>query len=113
MSQPYAAVRQKLTLAVLVFLVLVPKRYWNGNLLNQLSSYNELYCHSSYKKGNNMDKEHVKGAVEKTKGAIKDQAGKLTDDKKMQAEGKMDKAKGTAHKIAGDVKDAARDATEK
>jgi uncharacterized protein YjbJ (UPF0337 family) len=60
-----------------------------------------------------MDKEHVKGVVEKTKGAIKDQAGKLTGDKKMQAEGKMDKAKGTAHKIAGDVKDAARDATEK
>jgi uncharacterized protein YjbJ (UPF0337 family) len=60
-----------------------------------------------------MDKEHVKGVAEKTKGAIKDQVGKLTGDKKMQAEGKMDKAKGTAHKIAGDVKDAARDATEK
>jgi uncharacterized protein YjbJ (UPF0337 family) len=57
-----------------------------------------------------MDREHVKGAVDKTKGAIKDAAGKATGNEKWQAEGKMDKAKGAAHDVAGDVKDAARDA---
>ena len=58
-----------------------------------------------------MDKEHVKGAYDKTKGAVKDTIGKATDNKKMQAEGKLDKAKGAAHNVAGDVKDAAKDAT--
>ncbi len=55
-----------------------------------------------------MDKEHVKGAVDKTKGAFKDAAGKITGDKEMQAEGKFDKAKGAAHQAMGDAKDAAR-----
>jgi len=58
-----------------------------------------------------MDKEHVKGAYDKTKGAVKDTIGKMTGDKKTEAEGKLDKAKGAAHNVAGDVKDAARDAT--
>ena len=58
-----------------------------------------------------MDKEHVKGAYDKTKGAVKDTIGKATDNKKMQAEGKLDKAKGAAHNVAGDVKDAAKEAT--
>jgi uncharacterized protein YjbJ (UPF0337 family) len=60
-----------------------------------------------------MDREHVKGAADKAKGAIKDAAGKVTGDTKLQAEGKLDKVKGEAHNIAGDVKDAARDATNK
>ena len=59
-----------------------------------------------------MDREHVKGAAEKTKGAIKDTAGKITGDKELQTEGKLDKAKGEAHNIAGDVKDAVRKAGE-
>ena len=59
-----------------------------------------------------MDREHVKGAVDKAKGAIKDTAGKMTGDTKMQAKGKADKAKGAARKVAGDVKDAVRDATD-
>jgi uncharacterized protein YjbJ (UPF0337 family) len=59
-----------------------------------------------------MDREHVKGTVDKAKGAIKDTAGKMTGDTKMQAEGKLDKAKGAARKVVGDVKDAARDATD-
>jgi len=58
-----------------------------------------------------MDREHVKGAVDKAKGAIKDTAGKLTGDKKLEAEGKLDKAKGDLHNVAGDVKDAVRDAS--
>ena len=41
-----------------------------------------------------MDKEHVKGTVDKAKGAIKDATGKVLDDKEMQAKGKMDKANG-------------------
>jgi len=60
-----------------------------------------------------MDKEHVKGAYDKTKGAVKDTIGKMTGDKKTEAEGKIDKAKGSAHNMAGDAKDAARDATRK
>ena len=55
-----------------------------------------------------MDKEHVKGAVEKAKGAAKDAFGKMTDDKQMQVEGKMDKAKGAGREALGDAKDAAR-----
>jgi len=58
-----------------------------------------------------MDKEHVKGAYNKTKGAVKDAIGKVTGNKKAQAEGKMDKAKGEAHNVAGDVKDTAKEAT--
>lgn len=55
-----------------------------------------------------MDKEHVKGAGDKTSGAMKDAAGKVTDNKKLQAEGKLDKAKGKARDVVGDVKDSAR-----
>jgi uncharacterized protein YjbJ (UPF0337 family) len=55
-----------------------------------------------------VDKEHVKGAIDKAKGAAKDAFGKMTDDKKMQVEGKIDKAKGAAHEALGDAKDAAR-----
>ena len=55
-----------------------------------------------------MDKEHIKGAIDKTKGAVKDAVGGLTGDSKLQAEGKIDKAKGAAHNVAGDVKDAVK-----
>ncbi|MBN9530746.1 MAG: CsbD family protein [Alphaproteobacteria bacterium] len=55
-----------------------------------------------------MDKEHVKGTVDKAKGAVKETVGKMTGDKQMQAEGQFDKAKGEARKAVGDVKDAIR-----
>ena len=55
-----------------------------------------------------MDREHIKGAVDKAKGAIKETAGKMTGDEKLRAEGKIDRAKGAAHKAAGDVKEAVR-----
>ena len=55
-----------------------------------------------------MDKEHVKGAMDKVKGAIKEAAGKLTGDKKLEAEGKLDKMKGEARDVVGDVKDAVK-----
>lgn len=60
-----------------------------------------------------MDKEHVKGAIDKTKGAVKDAVGGLTGDDKLQAEGKMDKAKGAAHNAVGNVKDAVKDLSKK
>ncbi len=53
-----------------------------------------------------MDKEHIKGTVDKAKGAVKETVGKVTDDKQMQAEGRFDKAKGEARKAVGDLKDA-------
>jgi uncharacterized protein YjbJ (UPF0337 family) len=57
-----------------------------------------------------MEKEHVKGAIDKAKGSVKDAVGGLTGDTKTQAKGKFDKLKGAAHHAAGDVKDAARQA---
>ena len=60
-----------------------------------------------------MDKEHLKGAVDKAKGAVKDAVGGATGDTKLQVEGKMDKAKGAARQGVGDAKDAARDAIDK
>jgi uncharacterized protein YjbJ (UPF0337 family) len=64
----------------------------------------------SHATGVHMDREHIKGAVDKAKGTIKDAAGKVTGDKELQTEGKLDKAKGSAHNAAGDVKDALRNA---
>ena len=60
-----------------------------------------------------MNKEHVKGAIDKTKGAVKDAVGGLTGDTATQAEGKVDKAKGAVRQKVGDAKDAARDAIDK
>ena len=53
-----------------------------------------------------MDREHVKGTIDKAKGALKETVGKVTGDTKLQSEGKADKAKGAACKGVGDVKDA-------
>jgi uncharacterized protein YjbJ (UPF0337 family) len=39
-----------------------------------------------------MDKEHMKGAVDKTKGAVKDTAGEATGSEELRAEGKADKS---------------------
>ena len=58
-----------------------------------------------------MDKEHVKGAVDKAKGAVKEGVGKATGNERLREEGQVDKAKGEIHKAAGDVKDAAKKAT--
>jgi uncharacterized protein YjbJ (UPF0337 family) len=53
-----------------------------------------------------MDKEHVKGAADKTSGAIKEGIGKATGDASLEAKGKLDKAKGEAREFVGDVKDS-------
>lgn len=57
-----------------------------------------------------MDKEHVKGAVDKASGAAKDAIGKVTGDSKLRAEGAIDKAKGAARDVVGDVKDGVKKA---
>jgi len=54
-----------------------------------------------------MNKDHVKGGLEKAKGSIKQAAGKLLGNERLQAEGAADKASGAVHKKVGDVKEAA------
>ncbi len=58
-----------------------------------------------------MDKQHLKGALDKAKGAVKDAVGGAIGNDRLQAEGKLDKAKGAAREAIGDAKDAAKDAT--
>jgi uncharacterized protein YjbJ (UPF0337 family) len=86
----------------------------DDDLLSDLHNWelwlNWVHSSSVVARGDIMDREHVKGAVDNAKGAVKDAAGKVTGDKKLQAEGKMDKAKGAAHNAAGDIKDATRSA---
>jgi uncharacterized protein YjbJ (UPF0337 family) len=58
-----------------------------------------------------MDKQHLKGALDKAKGAVKDAVGGAIGNDRLQAEGKLDKAKGAAREAIGDAKDAVKDAT--
>jgi uncharacterized protein YjbJ (UPF0337 family) len=55
-----------------------------------------------------MDKGHVKGAVDKAVGKTKEAAGHAVGNKKLETEGKVDQAKGAAHNAACDVKDAVK-----
>ena len=57
-----------------------------------------------------MNKDQVKGSLEKAKGSVKETAGKVVGSGKMKTEGAADKAAGTVQKKAGDVKEAAKDA---
>jgi uncharacterized protein YjbJ (UPF0337 family) len=57
-----------------------------------------------------MDKEHVKGGVDKVKGKVKEVAGRVSGDKKLEHEGTADQVKGSLHQAAGDAKDAGRKA---
>jgi uncharacterized protein YjbJ (UPF0337 family) len=63
-------------------------------------------------KEGDMNKDHLKGAADKTKGAVKDAVGGLTGDDKLQAEGKLDKAKGAVHDAVGNAKDAVKRAVD-
>jgi uncharacterized protein YjbJ (UPF0337 family) len=64
----------------------------------------------SFWKRCNMDKEHVKGAVDNVVGKTKEAAGHATGNKKLEAEGKVDQVKGAVHNAAGDAKDAGKEA---
>lgn len=55
-----------------------------------------------------MDKQHVKGALDKMKGGVKDVAGQATGNRRLQAEGKTDKAKGSMRSVLGNIKDMVR-----
>ncbi len=55
-----------------------------------------------------VDKQHIKGAIDKAKGAVKDAVGEATRNPKLQAAGKLDKMKGAVRSAVGDVKDAFR-----
>ena len=57
-----------------------------------------------------MDKEHVKGAIDKASGEVKDAVGKATGNDKLRVEGAIDKAKGEVHEKLGDAKDAIKKA---
>lgn len=57
-----------------------------------------------------MDKEHLKGAADKTSGAAKDALGKATGNDKLRVEGAVDKLKGAARDAVGDSKDAIKKA---
>jgi uncharacterized protein YjbJ (UPF0337 family) len=55
-----------------------------------------------------MDKDRIKGSVQRTKGAMKEAAGKVFGDKNLETEGKADKAGGKVQNPLGGLKDAVR-----
>ena len=55
-----------------------------------------------------MNKDQVKGTLEKAKGSVKEATGKAVGNEKLQAEGKADKMAGSIQKKVGDVKDAVK-----
>ena len=63
--------------------------------------------------GNAMNKDQVKGSLEKAKGSVKEMTGKAVGNTNLQAEGKADKVAGSVQKKFGDVKDAAKTMTKK
>jgi uncharacterized protein YjbJ (UPF0337 family) len=60
-----------------------------------------------------MDRKHAKGAPEKVKRATNDAAGKVTRDKELRAAVKFDKAQGSSRNDVADMRDVAREASEK
>ena len=55
-----------------------------------------------------MDKDRIKGAIDKAKGAVKESIGKAIGSDKLQAEGKADQVKGKAESASGRLKDSIR-----
>jgi len=60
-----------------------------------------------------MNKDQVKGTMDKAKGSVKEAAGKAVGNKDLEAEGQVDKAGGAVQKKVGDVKQAAKTVTRK
>ena len=60
-----------------------------------------------------MNQKHAKGTPEKEKRATNDTAGKVTRDKELRAEVKFDKAQGSSRNDVADMRDVAREASEK
>ena len=55
-----------------------------------------------------MDKDRIKGTVERAEGTIKEKVGQATGDTSLEVEGKVEKAEGTVQKAFGKVKDTLR-----
>jgi uncharacterized protein YjbJ (UPF0337 family) len=60
-----------------------------------------------------MDQKHARGATEQVKLAANDTTGKVTRDKQLRAEVKFDKAQGSSRNDVADMRDVAREASEK
>ncbi len=56
-----------------------------------------------------MDKERIKGGVEKATGKIKEKAGQMMGDRHTEAEGQAEQAEGRVRSAVGHAKDAARE----
>ena len=59
-------------------------------------------------KGNKMNKDHIKGAVDQAKGSIKQAVGAASGDTKLKVEGTLEKAKGKLESAVGNAKDTIR-----
>jgi uncharacterized protein YjbJ (UPF0337 family) len=51
-----------------------------------------------------MDKDEIKGKIEKAKGYVKDKAGELTKDQELEAEGEAERTSGTIKEKIGEAK---------
>jgi uncharacterized protein YjbJ (UPF0337 family) len=51
-----------------------------------------------------MDRDEIKGKIEKAKGHVKEKAGEITNDPTLEAEGKIDRASGAARESFGAAK---------
>lgn len=60
-----------------------------------------------------MNRDQVKGGLEKAKGNVKETVGKATGNQRMESEGKADQVSGAVQKKVGDVKDAVDKVTKK
>jgi uncharacterized protein YjbJ (UPF0337 family) len=56
-----------------------------------------------------MDKQRIKGGLQKATGTIKEKVGQMTGDRETEAEGKAEKAEGKVRSAIGHAKDAVRE----
>ena len=60
-----------------------------------------------------MNKDQIKGRIERVKGSVKEKAGRAIGNPSLRAEGTVDKAAGRAQATYGDVKEKIKDAIDK
>ena len=59
-----------------------------------------------------MNRDEIKGKVEKAKGYVKDKAGEILNDPELEAEGEAERASGAVRETVGHVKRKAKDGVE-
>jgi len=59
-----------------------------------------------------MNRDEIKGKVEKAKGYVKDKAGELMNNPELEAEGEIERAKGTVQENVGRAKRKAKEGVE-